>query len=124
MNKLKYQILIKKWEANMKSKHQNNFLYNLRKKHNLTQSELAAKLNMSRPTYIYLEQGKRQLKLREAKILARLYNETYVALMAKYVCATPLQKPALKSPSLSNECIEILVKKTLKSVLKQLIKEL
>lgn len=50
------------------------FVQNLRKKHKLTQEYLAAELGMSRPTYIQIEQGERELTIAEAKKLADIFD--------------------------------------------------
>lgn len=51
-----------------------NTLHTLRTKHGLTQEEVACALGMTRPTYIALEQGKRELSLGEAQKAARLFG--------------------------------------------------
>jgi len=50
------------------------FIQQLRKKHNLTQEFLASELGISRPTYIHIEQGKRDLTITEAKKLADIFG--------------------------------------------------
>lgn len=47
---------------------------NLRLKFNLTQEELAAKLNLSRDAVIRLEKGERKLSLNEFNLLASIFN--------------------------------------------------
>ncbi len=56
---------------------QTNFIKQLRKKHNLTQEYIASELEMSRPTYLQIEHGERDLNdltITEAKKLAKIFN--------------------------------------------------
>jgi DNA-binding XRE family transcriptional regulator len=50
------------------------FIQRLRKKFSMTQEWLAAELGVSRPTYLQIEQGKRDLTISEAKKLATLFG--------------------------------------------------
>ena len=50
------------------------FIQEQRKKRNLTQEFLASALKMSRPTYMQIEQGKRDLTITEAKKLAEVFD--------------------------------------------------
>lgn len=50
------------------------FILELRKKHNLTQEFLASKIGVSRPTYVQVEQGERDLTITEAKKLADIFD--------------------------------------------------
>jgi transcriptional regulator with XRE-family HTH domain len=50
------------------------FILKQRKKHNLTQEFLATELGISRPTYVQIEQGERDLTVTEAKKLASVFN--------------------------------------------------
>lgn len=50
------------------------FITHLRKKHELTQQYVAEKIGMSRPTYIQVERGERDLTVPEAKALANMFN--------------------------------------------------
>ncbi|MFH1838035.1 MAG: type II toxin-antitoxin system antitoxin SocA domain-containing protein [Candidatus Kuenenbacteria bacterium] len=52
----------------------NKFILEQRKKQNLTQKFLALKIGVSRPTYIQIEQGERDLTITEAKKLADIFN--------------------------------------------------
>ncbi len=52
------------------------FIEQLRKKHKLTQEYLANHLGISRPTYIQIERGERELTISEATKLANLFNLT------------------------------------------------
>ncbi|MEA3344575.1 MAG: DUF4065 domain-containing protein [Patescibacteria group bacterium] len=49
----------------------------LRNENNFSQEYIALKLGMSRPTYIQTEQGKRELTITEAKILAEIFNISF-----------------------------------------------
>jgi len=46
----------------------------LRNKRGFSQSELATKLGMSRPSYISIEQGKKELTLSEAEKLSEIFG--------------------------------------------------
>lgn len=48
----------------------------LRQKNNFSQQEIATKLGISRPSYILLEQGKRELSVEEANVLSDLFSVT------------------------------------------------
>ena len=50
------------------------FIQQLRKRHNLTQEFLASKLGISRPTYVQIELGERDLTITEAKKLSEIFN--------------------------------------------------
>ena len=50
------------------------FIQKLRKKFNFTQEYLAAELKISRPTYIQIERGEREITITEAKKLASIFN--------------------------------------------------
>lgn len=50
------------------------FIKQLRKKNNFTQEFLASELGISRPTYMQIEQGERDLTLTEAKKLADIFG--------------------------------------------------
>lgn len=50
------------------------FIQQLRKKHNLTQKFLASKIGVSRPTYIQIEQGERDLTITQAQKLADIFG--------------------------------------------------
>lgn len=49
-------------------------LRNLREKRNITQKEIAQKLGMSRPSYISVEKGKKELSLSEAQKIANIFG--------------------------------------------------
>ena len=50
------------------------FIQQLRKKHDLTQEFLASKLGISRPTYVQIERGERDLTISEARKLANIFG--------------------------------------------------
>lgn len=50
------------------------FVQQLRKKHKLTQDFLAKKIGVSRPTYVQIEKGERDLTITEAKKLADIFD--------------------------------------------------
>ena len=52
------------------------FIKKQRTRQNMTQEYLASELSISRPTYIQIEQGKRELTVTEAKKLAAIFNMT------------------------------------------------
>lgn len=51
-----------------------NFIKQLRKKNNFTQNFVAFKLGISRPTYVQIEEGKRDITIPEAKKLSNIFN--------------------------------------------------
>ncbi len=52
----------------------NKFIQEQRKKNNLTQEFLASKIGISRPTYVQIERGERDLTITEAKKLADIFD--------------------------------------------------
>jgi transcriptional regulator with XRE-family HTH domain len=50
------------------------FIHKLRKERNLSQEFLAQELGLSRPSYLLIEQGKKELTISEAKKLADLFD--------------------------------------------------
>lgn len=59
------------------------FIIEQRKKYNLSQDFLASELGISRPTYIQIELGKRELTISEAKKIASIFSmslESFLAL--------------------------------------------
>ncbi|MBI5306582.1 DUF4065 domain-containing protein [Candidatus Wolfebacteria bacterium] len=50
------------------------FILEQRKKHNLTQDFLASKIGVSRPTYVHIEQGERDLTITEARKLSDIFG--------------------------------------------------
>ncbi len=58
------------------------FIKDLRNKSNLSQQEMAKRLGISRTSYISIEQGKRELSLKEAGVLTELFNITMEDLLS------------------------------------------
>lgn len=58
------------------------YIQNLRKKNDLSQGFLAARLGISRPTYVQIEKGERELTISEAEKLAQVYGLTIMDLLA------------------------------------------
>lgn len=52
------------------------FIKELRNKNNLSQDFVAKKINVSRPTYLQIEKGERELTISEAQKMADLFNLT------------------------------------------------
>ncbi|MFH1289216.1 MAG: type II toxin-antitoxin system antitoxin SocA domain-containing protein [Patescibacteria group bacterium] len=52
------------------------FIQQQRRKHNMTQEYLASELGMSRPTYMQIECGKREITVAEAEKLASIFDMT------------------------------------------------
>src|SRR3989344_9083586 len=50
------------------------FILEQRKKHNLTQDFLASEISVSRPTYVQIEQGERDLTITEARKLSGIFG--------------------------------------------------
>lgn len=53
------------------------FIQQLRKRNNLSQEFLASKIGISRPTYMQIEQGERDLTISEAKKLAEIFGVSF-----------------------------------------------
>jgi len=53
------------------------FIQQLRKKNNLTQEFLASKIGISRPTYLQIERGERDLTITEAKKLSDVFGISF-----------------------------------------------
>lgn len=60
-----------------------NYLQKLRRQYGYSQDFVARKLEISRPTYILLESGKRDLSIWEARILSDLYGLALVDFLAE-----------------------------------------
>ncbi len=54
----------------------------MRKKHNLTQEYLASEIGVSRPTYIQIEQGEKDLTISAAKTLADIFGISFEDFLA------------------------------------------
>jgi len=59
------------------------FIQQLRKKNNLTQEFLASKIGVSRPTYIQIEKGERDLTITEAKKLSAIFSMSLEDLLSE-----------------------------------------
>lgn len=59
------------------------FIQQQRTKRNMTQEYLASELSMSRPTYLQIEHGERELTISEAKKLAALFDMSLDNFLAK-----------------------------------------
>lgn len=68
------------------------FIQQLRKKHNLTQEFLASALDISRPTYIQIERGERDLTITEAKKLAEIFDIPLENFLREKEVAKPIIK--------------------------------
>lgn len=53
------------------------FIQQLRKKHNLTQEFLSSKIGISRPTYLQIEKGERDLTITEAQKLSDIFGISF-----------------------------------------------
>jgi len=53
------------------------FIQKMRESKGFTQEYMAQKLGISRPTYVVLEKGQRNLKIEEAKQIAKLFNLSF-----------------------------------------------
>ena len=50
------------------------FIHHQRTSRNLTQEYMASRLKMSRPTYMQIERGEREITVSEARILAEIFD--------------------------------------------------
>ncbi len=57
------------------------FIHQLRKQHKLTQGDLAVALGISRPTYMQIEAGERDLTIVEARKLAEIFGISFEQLL-------------------------------------------
>ena len=60
-----------------------NRIKNLREENNLTQSDVAKKIKVSRPTYIQIERGKKDLEIGQVEKLADLFNVDFCEIIGK-----------------------------------------
>ncbi|MBU3964124.1 DUF4065 domain-containing protein [Patescibacteria group bacterium] len=70
------------------------FIQQLRKKGNFTQEFLASELNISRPTYVQIEKGERDLTISEAKKLAAIFGISFENFLS---CKSPNPKIILEN---------------------------
>ena len=76
------------------------FIQKQRIQRNITQDYLASKLGMSRPTYIRIERGERELTVIEAKMLAEVFHtslEDFLASRESTHVVTLTKQPARKT---------------------------
>lgn len=76
------------------------FIQRLRKKRNLTQEFLASALKISRPTYMQIERGERELTISEARKLANIFDLRLEDFLGGHV---PNHKVILESDSAEGE---------------------
>ena len=74
------------------------FIKQQRIKHNITQEYLASELGISRPTYMQIENGKRDITIIEGKKLAAIFNMTFEDFIAirEPKCKVTLTKQSKK----------------------------
>ncbi len=78
----------------------NSFLKKIRQKNGISQGYLAKKIGVSRPTYAQIEEGKREMKIPEARKIARFFDmdlEDFLACKEKYEPKVKLEKTKKKS---------------------------
>lgn len=61
------------------------FIEKLRKKYNLTQEFVALGIGVSRPTYIQIERGERELTISEAEKISKLFNLTLTDFLSQKI---------------------------------------
>ncbi len=82
------------------------FIHEQRKKRNLTQEFLASTLGISRPTYLQIEQGARELTIGEARKLAEVFDIPFESFLQGKEGATPsveIELEKRKAPGAKNE---------------------
>ena len=84
----------------------NKFIEHLRKKNNMTQEYLASQIGVSRPVYIHIEQGTRELTLNEAKKLASIFD---ISLEDFIQGKETIRKIVLENKPAKKETVEIRV---------------
>ncbi|WKZ24645.1 MAG: DUF4065 domain-containing protein [Patescibacteria group bacterium] len=94
------------------------FIQQQRTKQNMTQEYLASVLSMSRPTYMQIERGERELTISEAKKLAALFDMSLQNLLEQCAPKQPvvhlekeLDKERLKKPDIRIDVPQKNVKK-------------
>ena len=60
-----------------------HFIQKQRKKHDFSQEYIASELGISRPTYLQIEQGERDLTLPEAQKLAAIFGISFEDFLAE-----------------------------------------
>lgn len=87
------------------------FIQQQRARHTMTQEYLASKLGMSRPTYMQIERGERELRVTEAKKLAAIFDmtrENFLDEKEELLPVVEIQKRRKKKP-VKKETIRISV---------------
>ncbi len=79
------------------------FIEKLRKKHKLTQEYLANQLGISRPTYIQLERGERDLTVPEAEKLANIFDMTLDNFLNEIEMGISIEVTNAKTNKIKNE---------------------
>lgn len=85
------------------------FIQEQRKKHNLTQDFVASKIGVSRPTYVQIEKGERDLTIPEAKKLAGLFGITLDQFLASENTVADIKLEPEKQEKIASEGIRISV---------------
>lgn len=75
----------------------------LRKKQGISQAELSKYLGISRPTYILLEQGKKDITVKEAHILSKALNVNIWDLIGDIIQEIPDKQLEYKSVIIEND---------------------
>jgi len=85
------------------------FISELRKKHRLSQESVAKQLGITRPTYIQIERGQRDLTITEAEKLSHLYGITLDDIRAGKVFApeVAIEKSARETKTRNAESVRI-----------------
>ncbi|MBU0978451.1 MAG: type II toxin-antitoxin system antitoxin SocA domain-containing protein [Patescibacteria group bacterium] len=88
-----------------------SFVRQLRQEHSLTQQFVASKLGISRPTYLQIERGKRDLTIGEANTLAGLFDLSLTDFLAgkEPKLSVIIEKKSAKTPVKKGENLEIRV---------------
>jgi len=83
------------------------FIQQLRKKHGLTQEFLASKIGITRPTYLQIEQGERDLTITEARKLADIFGISFENFLQGKEEAKAIVKVEVKKKQIKKEEDEI-----------------
>lgn len=83
------------------------FIQKQRKKRNLTQEYLASELDISRPTYMQIEQGMRELTVSEAEKLARIFSISLENLLQEKEASIKVTIEKDKQQPASNQTTDI-----------------
>ena len=86
-----------------------HFIQEQRKKHDFTQDFMASKIGVSRPTYVQIEKGERDLTIPEAKKLAGLFGVTLEQFLVSESAITDIKLEPEKQGKIVAERIRISV---------------